>query len=399
MGFLSGIRDCAYDGMTTPSRPIYLDYHATTPCDPRVLEHMLPFFSVDFGNPSSGLHWFGRRAADAVEVAREEVSSLIGSDSNEIVFTSGATESNNLVIMGLPERAGERNRIVTSAVEHKAILDPCNRLSELGFDVVIVPVDPDGTVDLTALENAISDETLLVSIQAANNEIGTIQSLRAVTDLAHEYGALVHTDAAQAVGRIPFDVHALGVDFASISGHKMYGPKGVGALYVSRRARSQLSPLALGGGQEHGLRPGTINVPGVVGLGSASRFCVEEMDEESARICQLRNYLEEQLQQAIPELKINGNPRSRLSGNSSLTFPSIEADALILNLPELALSTGSACTSGALEPSHVLSAIGLTRDHANATIRIGIGRYSTQNEIAEAASLFPRAWEHVSQLP
>lgn len=382
--------------MMAMQTPIYLDYHATTPCDPRVVEAMLPYFSRDFGNPASGLHVYGRRAAKAVEVAREQVAALIGAFPHEIIFTSGATESNNLVIFGLTQVAGSRRRVVTTAVEHKAILEPCRALSERGYEVVVLPVRPDGTVDLAVAEAAITDETLLITVQAANNEIGTIQPLKAIVELARQRGALIHTDAAQAVGKIPFDVQKLGVDFASISGHKLYGPKGIGALYIRTGLRRQLAPLLRGGGQEFDLRSGTLNVPGIVGFGEACRLAMASMNEEAIRIAALRDLLESRLTALIPGLRINGNRSNRLPGNSSLTFPNIEADVLILNLPELALSTGSACTSGTLEPSHVLTAIGLSREEADATIRIGLGRFTTREEIETAAQLIPVAWERLA---
>ncbi len=381
--------------MMTMQTPIYLDYHATTPCDPRVVEAMLPYFSRDFGNPASGLHIYGRRAAQAVEVAREQVAALIDANPHEVVFTSGATESNNLVIFGLTQLASPRRRIVTTAVEHKAVLEPCRALTERGYQVVVLPVERDGTVDLVAAEDAITDDTLLVTVQAANNEIGTIQPLEAIVELARRRGALVHTDAAQAVGKIPFDVRKLGIDFASISGHKLYGPKGIGALYIRTSLRRQLAPLLRGGGQEFNLRSGTPNVPGIVGFGEACRLALASMNEEALRIAALRDFLESQLTVLIPGLRINGNRSNRLPGNSSLTFPNIEADVLILNLPELALSTGSACTSGTLEPSHVLTAIGLSREEADATIRVGLGRFTTKAEIEIAAELIPAAWKRL----
>ncbi|MDI3340916.1 MAG: cysteine desulfurase family protein [Sphaerobacter sp.] len=371
---------------------IYFDYHATTPCDPRVVEAMLPYFTQEFGNPSSGLHRLGRRAARAVETAREQVAALIGATPEEIVFTSGATESNNLVIHGLAHQRSERRRIVTTAIEHKAVLEPCRALEAQGFDVVILPVGHDGTVNLPAAEEAITDDTLLVSVQLASNEIGTIQPLRAIAELARQRGALVHTDAAQAVGKIRVDIDALGVDFLSISGHKLYGPKGIGALFVRSGLRRRLVPLVQGGGHEGGLRPGTLNVPGIVGLGEACAVCAVEMHDEAMRVASLRDQLETRLSAAIPGLQINGNLGNRLPGNSSLTFPAVEADALIAHLPGFALSTGSACTSGAVEPSHVLTAIGLSREAADATIRIGLGRFTTSEEIDAAARVIPEAW-------
>jgi len=378
---------------------IYLDYHATTPCDPRVVQAMLPYFSEEFGNPSSSLHAFGRRAARAVEDAREHVANLIGASPGEIVFTGGATESNNLTILGLARRRpAPRRRIVTTPIEHKAVLEPCHHLADSGFEVVELPVDPTGTVDLEAARVAIDDETLLVAVQFANNEIGTIEPLAEIGRIARARGALFHTDAAQAVGKLPIDVDQLGIDFLSISGHKLYGPKGIGALYVRSGLRRAVEPLMLGGGQESELRPGTLNVPGIVGLGEACRLAALEMDDEAPRVAELRDTLEHGLTETVPGLAINGNRRNRLPGNSSLTFPDVEADALILNLPQLALSTGSACTSGALEPSHVLTAIGLDRDAANSTVRVGIGRFTTQDEIQSAISQIGPAWRRLATL-
>jgi len=376
-------------------RPIYLDYHATTPCDPRVVEVMLPYLTSDFGNPASGFHVYGRRAARAVEMAREQVAALIGAQASEIVFTSGATESNNLVLLGLTSSDQSRRRIVTTAVEHKSVLEPCRILHERGFEVVVLPVLPDGTVDLAAAEAAINEETLLVSVQTANNEIGTIQPIAVLAELAHRRGALLHTDAAQAVGKIPFDVEELGIDFASVSAHKLYGPKGIGALYVRSGLRRRLTPLLLGGGQEFNLRPGTLNVPAIVGFGEACRLAREEMPEEARRVAALRDLLESQLANRIPGLRFNGHRTRRLPGNSSITFPKIEADVLIANVPEVALSTGSACSSGTIEPSHVLTAIGLDWEEAHATIRIGIGRFTTREEIERAAHLIALAWERL----
>ena len=376
-------------------RPIYLDYHATTPCDPRVVEVMLPYLTSDFGNPASGFHVYGRRAARAVEMAREQVAALIGAQASEIVFTSGATESNNLVLLGLTSSDQSRRRIVTTAVEHKSVLEPCRILHERGFEVVVLPVLPDGTVDLAAAEAAINEETLLVSVQTANNEIGTIQPIAVLAELAHRRGALLHTDAAQAVGKIPFDVEELGIDFASVSAHKLYGPKGIGALYVRSGLRRRLTPLLLGGGQEFNLRPGTLNVPAIVGFGEACRLAREEMPEEARRVAALRDLLESQLANRIPGLRFNGHRTRRLPGNSSITFPKIEADVLIANVPEVALSTGSACSSGTIEPSHVLTAIGLDWEEAQATIRIGIGRFTTREEIERAAHLIALAWERL----
>lgn len=384
---------------------IYLDHHATTPCDPRVVEAMLPFFCEHFGNASSA-HDQGSIAADAVAEARAEVAALIGARPREIVFTSGATESNNLAIFGLTRSAssgastcsGPRRRIVTTQVEHKAVLEPCRELERQGFDIVRLPVEDTGRVSLEAARGAINEETLLVSIQAASHEIGTIQPVREMAAMAHEHGALVHCDAAQAAGKIPLDVDALGLDLLSLSAHKMYGSKGVGALYVRGGRRMGLSPLFFGGGQEHEMRSGTLNVPGIVGLGQACRLCREEMDSEAERLRHLRDGLEAHLLAAINGLERNGDAQNRLPHNSSLTFPDIEADALLANLPTLVLSTGSACASGAIEPSQVLEAIGLSRTEAYATVRLGLGRGTTSDQVGQAVQEIVAAFERLQSL-
>jgi cysteine desulfurase len=379
---------------------VYLDHHATTPCDPAVVRAMLPYFGEAYGNPSSSVHEAGRAAADAVEGARERVATLIGARRGEVVFTSGATEGNNLALFGLARGSGEgRRRILTTPIEHKAVLGPCRELERQGFEVVVLPVDEEGTVNLEAAEDAIDGDTLLVSIQAANNEIGTIQPVTKVARLAHNKGALVHCDAAQAVGKIPVDVEAWDVDLLSISAHKLYGPKGVGALYIrGGHYALPISPLLFGGGQEKGLRAGTLNVPGIVGLGEACRLCEQQLPEESVRIGALRDRFEEVLLGAVPEALRNGDLSNRLSGNSSLTFPGIDAEALVVNASELAISTGSACTSGAPEPSHVLSAIGLSRKDASSTIRIGVGRFNTAEEMERAAGVIARTVERLARM-
>lgn len=379
----------------TDSAPIYLDYNATTPVDPRVLEAMLPYFSQVYGNPANGLHRQGRLAAQAVDVAREQVAQLLGARPHEVFFTAGATESNNLAIIGLAQAAakGTRRRIVTTAIEHKAVLTPCQRLTREGWEVVVLPVDRHGVIDLAAAESAITTETLLVSIHAANNEIGTIQPVAQVAAMAHDRGALVHSDAAQALGKIPVDVEALGVDLLSASAHKLYGPKGIGLLFVRGGTRRiPLEPLSLGGGQEAGLRSGTSNVPGIVGFGAACEVAGSDLAEESRRIRTLRDDLERDLGGRVPGLAINGSSVARLPNTSSLVFPGVEADALLLNLPALMLGTGSACTSGAIEPSHVLQAMGLSRGSAYATVRASLGRFTREDDIHRAAGLMAEAW-------
>lgn len=358
---------------------IYLDYNATTPCDPRVVEKMVPFFSEIFGNPSNGFHRQGRLSAKAVDEAREQVAQLIGVSSKEIIFTAGATESNNIAILGLARShmSKDRKRIVTSAVEHKSVLGPCHKLSEDGFDVHVLPVDQYGKILLDAAREIITSETLLVSVQMANNEIGTLQPIRELSEIAHEVGAVLHCDSAQMVGKLAVNMASLGVDMASISAHKLYGPKGVGALYVSSMIRSVgLEPVVYGGGQENGIRSGTTNVPAIVGFGEACNISEELMDGEQERISTIRDELETSLRTNIPNVKINGNLKNRLPNTSSITFPKIDADALIFNLERIMIGTGSACSSGAVEPSHVLSAIGLSREEAYSTVRISFGRFN-----------------------
>jgi cysteine desulfurase len=362
--------------------PIYLDYHASTPCDPRVVEAMLPFFVEMYANPSSS-HCQGKIAADAVQRAREQVASALGAAAGEIVFTSGATESNNLAILGVARTAPpHRRRLLASAIEHKAVLEPMRALQRAGFEFELVPVESDGRVDLAALAALVDNRTALVSIQAANNEIGTLQPVAEIAQVVHGAGAVFHCDAAQALGRIPMDVVGWDVDLLSISGHKCYGPKGVGALFVRGGARAApLEPLFFGGGQEHELRPGTLNVPGIVGLGHACELIVEELGEESRRVAQLRDRFEAFVLAQLPGTQVNGCIRRRLPGNSSIRVSVIEAEAVIANLPDVVLSTGSACTSGALAPSHVLTAIGLTREQAGQTLRVGIGRFTRSSDL------------------
>lgn len=365
--------------------PIYLDYNATTPCDIRVVEKMLPFFNEIYGNPANGLHAQGRMSAKAVDEAREQVANIINARSGEIVFTSGATESNNLALLGTARmlRNGKRARIVTSAIEHKAVLLPCEKLKDEGFDVIFLPVDKNGMVILEEARQAINDDTLLVSIQGANNEIGTLQPIKELVEFAHQHGAFFHCDAAQAVGKISINVDDWGVDLLSISAHKLYGPKGVGALYLRGGSNSiPMVPIWYGGGQENGLRSGTTNVPGIVGFGEACSLFMVGLEEDYERIRKMRNDIEDRLTAQFPSIIINGKGAERLPNTSSLTFPGADADALILNAPEIMIGTGSACTSGAIEPSHVLTAMGISRENASATIRISLGRFNDQEEVA-----------------
>jgi cysteine desulfurase len=363
--------------------PVYLDYHATTPVDPRALEAMLPYFTRDFGNPASRQHAFGWAAMDAVDRARAQVAALIGASASEIVFTSGATESNNLAIKGAADACRDRgDHIVTVSTEHKSVLDSCRRLEKNGWRVTWLPVDRDGLIDLQSVERAMTDRTVLVTVMAANNEIGVLQPLREIAAIVHARGAILHTDAAQAAGKVPIDVRADGIDLLSLTGHKLYGPKGAGALYV-RRQRPRL-PLACqidGGGHENGLRSGTLNVPGIVGLGRAAEICREEMASESARLAALRDRLLDGLRGALEGVRVNGSLTRRLPHNLHVSFDSIEGEALLMALGDLAVSTGSACSSGSQAPSHVLEAIGAVGDRASASIRFGLGRGTTDADI------------------
>lgn len=364
---------------------IYLDYNATTPCDPRVTQAMLPYLTEIYGNPANGLHVLGRKAARAVELAREQAASLIGANPREIFFTSGATESNHLAILGAAEYAPPNSRkIITCTIEHKSVLAPCKRLAEHGFEVIILPVDKNGLIDLEDLENALDTHTFLVSIQAANNEIGTLQSIAEIAALAHRYGALIHTDAAQAIGKIPVDVNKWYIDILSFSAHKIYGPKGAGGLYVrGGKSRIPIRPILEGGGQESGLRAGTLNVPAIVGFGMACEIAMEELPSEQIRLQTYRDELEYGLLTTVPGLIINARYAPRLPNTTNITIQGIETEALLLSLPDLMMSTGSACNTGAPEPSYVLQSIGLTREQASASIRISLGRMTKKEDIKE----------------
>ena len=378
--------------------PIYLDNQSSTRVDPRVLETMLPYFTEDFGNPHSTSHAYGRIAAEAVERARGEIAALINADPRELVFTSGATESNNLAIKGAahfarahPPPGQRRDHIVALQTEHKCVLESCKELEREGFGVTYLPVKPNGLVSLAALEAAISERTLLVSVMAAHNEIGVIQPLAELGALCRSRGVLFHSDAAQAFGKIPLDVEAMQIDLLSISGHKIYGPKGIGALYVRRRPRVRLLPLIDGGGQERGLRSGTLPTPLCVGLGRAAAIAGADMAEEAERLRRLRDRLLTNLVRRVPGLRLNGDAEHRLPGSLNLSFPGITAQALIEATPSIAISTGSACTSAAVEPSYVLRALGLPDAVANASIRIGLGRFTTTAEADFAADALAAA--------
>ena len=366
-------------------RPIYLDYQATTPCDPRVVEAMLPFFTERFGNPHSVHHGYGGQAEAAVETARAQVAALIGAEPREIVFTSGATEANNLAIKGVARfHRARRGHLVSCNTEHKCVLEAVRRLEREGLRVTRLAVGADGLVDLAELEAALTEETALVTIMAVNNEIGVIQPLAEIGALCRARGALFHSDAAQAVGKIPLDVEAMKIDLLSISGHKVYGPMGVGVLYVRRRPRVRLEPLFDGGGQERGLRSGTLPLPLCVGLGAASAIAQREMAEESERLGRLRRRLHDGITARLSGVQVNGDPERRIAGNLNLSFAGVDGESLITAMPGIAVSTGSACTSASVEPSYVLRALGLGDDLAGASIRIGLGRYTTEAEIDTA---------------
>ena len=381
-----------------PNRPIYLDNQATTPCDPRVLAAMLPWFTERFGNPHSAEHRMGQEAEAAVEAARAEVAALIGADPREIILTSGATESNNIAIKGAARHAAAMGatsrRVITLATEHKCVLESVADLAAEGFEPVVLPVTPDGLLDPAVLGAALATPTLLVSVMAVNNETGVVQDLAAIAALAHAAGALFHTDAAQAAGKIPLDT-AVGIDLLSLSGHKLYGPKGVGALYVRRRPRVRLQPLFSGGGQERGLRSGTLPTPLVVGLGEACRLARLEREADAARIATLRDRLLASLRARIPGLTLNGSATHRIPGNLNLTFPA-PALQLMDRIPDLCISTGSACSSAAIEPSYVLRALGLPDAAAARTLRLGLGRFTSAAEIDFAADALADAALHLS---
>jgi cysteine desulfurase len=363
--------------------PIYMDYHATTPVDPRVLEAMLPYFTETFGNAASRNHPFGWQAEEAVEKARKQVADLIGANAKEIIFTSGATESNNLAIKGVAEMYREKgNHIITCVTEHKAVIDTCKKLEKQGYRVTYLPVQKDGRISLDELRAAISDKTILITIMTANNEIGIIQPIAEIGAIAKEKGIIFHTDAVQAAGKVPFSVNELKVDLASISAHKMYGPKGVGALFVRRRnPRVLLSEQINGGGHERGMRSGTLNVPGIVGLGAAAALCKAEMAQDTERLRQLRDYLNEQLHKNLDELYINGSMEHRLPHNLNISFAYVEGESLLMGINDVAVSSGSACTSASLEPSYVLKALGAGDDLAHSSIRFGLGRWTTKEEV------------------
>ena len=367
----------------TMKLPIYMDYHATTPVDPRVVDAMLPYFTQRFGNSASRNHAFGWEAEEAVETARRQVADLIGANPKEIIFTSGATESNNLAIKGVAEMYREKgNHVITAVTEHKAVIDTCKKLEKQGGRVTYLPVQKDGRIDLDDLRAAITDKTILITIMTANNEIGVLQPIAEIGAIAKEKGILFHTDAVQAVGKVPFSVTDSKVDLVSMSGHKFYGPKGVGALYVRRRnPRVLLAEQISGGGHERGMRSGTLNVPGIVGLGAAAALAQAEMPTESERLRKLRDSLNKKLHANLDELYINGSMEHRLPHNLNVSFAYVEGESLLMGINDVAVSSGSACTSASLEPSYVLKALGAGDDLAHSSIRFGLGRWSTEEEV------------------
>ncbi len=377
----------------TISKPIYLDNAATTRCDPRVVEAMLPYFTEKFGNPGSRNHSFGWVAEDAVEAARRQVASLLGADRKEVIFTSGATESNNLAIKGAasmyakaPAGSGGRGHIITAMHEHKAVLDPCKRLQKEGFEVTYLQPPADGVITADQVASAMRDDTILVTIMWANNEIGTVNDVPAIGALCHERGVVFHTDATQWVGKMPVDVNRDNIDLLSLSGHKIYGPKGVGALYVRRRRpRVRLTAIQEGGGQERGMRSGTLNVPGIVGLGAAAALCLEEMDAERERLGAMRARLESTILDQLDEVQVNGHPDKRLGHLTNISFGFVEGESLMMACKDIAMSSGSACTSASLEPSYVLKSLGVGDELAHSSLRLSLGRFNTEEEIDFAA--------------
>jgi cysteine desulfurase len=365
-----------------PKLPIYMDNHATTPVDPRVLDAMLPYFRGDFGNAASRSHVFGWNAEQAVEQARDQVAASIGASGREIVWTSGATESDNLAIKGAAEFYRDKgNHIITAVTEHKAVLDTCKRLEKAGFQVTYLPVERDGRVNPQSVADALTDKTTVVSIMLANNEVGTINPVTEIGQVVKARGALFHIDAVQGVGKIPFDVSNSNADLVSLSAHKMYGPKGVGALYVRRKPRVRLTPIIDGGGHERGMRSGTLNVPGIVGFGKAAEISAAGLVEEGTRLLALRERLRLGIEARISETVLNGSLEHRLPGSLNISFAYVEGEAMMMALKDVAVSSGSACTSASLEPSYVLRAMGLPMEMAHSSIRFGLGRFNTEEEV------------------
>ncbi len=368
-----------------PTEQIYLDYQATTPCDPRVLEKMLPYFTGIFGNPHSRNHLHGWLAEEAIETARQQIADIIKADEREIIFTSGATESNNMAIKGVAHFYGDKKKhIITCVTEHKCVLESCRSLEQQGFEVTYLPVGPNGLIDLDQLRNAIKEDTLLVSIMAVNNEIGVIQPIKEIGAICREKGVFFHTDAAQAIGKIDIDINEMNIDLLSVSGHKVYGPKGVGALFVRRKPRVRMQALISGGGQERGMRSGTLPTPLCIGLGEACAIADREIKDETARISKLSHRLYDGICQRLSHVYLNGDLEKRIPGNLNMSFAFVEGEGLMMGIKELSVSSGSACTSSSLEPSYVLRALGVEEELAHTSIRFGIGRFTTEQEIEVA---------------
>lgn len=363
--------------------PVYMDNHSTTKVDPKVVEEMLPYFTSYFGNAASRNHSFGWDADKAVEAARDRLARIINAESREIIFTSGATESNNLALKGVAEMYVEKgNHIITQVTEHRSVLDTAKRLEKSGMNVTYLPVDKDGLVDPDDVRKAVTDRTVLISIMLVNNEIGVIQPVEEIGRIAKERGILFHCDATQGVGKIPVDVHSMGIDLLSYTAHKLYGPKGVGALYVRRKnPRVRLTPMMDGGGHERGMRSGTLNVPGIVGFGKACEIAMEVMAAEAARLMYLREKLRNGIMDSLDEVSVNGHLTKRMPGNINLSFAYVEGESLLMGLREIALSSGSACTSATLEPSYVLQALGVSSELAHSSVRFGLGRFNTEEEV------------------
>jgi cysteine desulfurase len=380
--------------------PIYMDNNATTRTDPRVVEAMLPYFTEKYGNSASRNHAFGWEAEEAVENGREQIGKLIGAGAKEIVFTSGATESNNLAIKGVASMYRKKgDHVITVVTEHKAVLDPCKRLERDGYKVTFLPVDKDGRVSAEQVAAAMTDKTILVSIMAANNEIGTMQPIAEIGKLCKQRGVLFHTDAVQAVGKVPVDVEAMGIDLLSLSGHKLYGPKGIGALYVRRKdPRVRLDPIIDGGGHERGMRSGTLPVPLIVGLGEACELAGKEMAAETKRLFALRERLRKGITSKLEDVYLNGHPTERLPGNLNLSFAYVEGEAMMMGIKDVAVSSGSACTSASLEPSYVLKALGVGDELAHSSIRFGLGRFNTEEEVDFVVDDVVRAVNHLRQM-
>lgn len=380
--------------------PIYLDNHSTTPCDPRVVDAMLPFFTEKFGNSASRNHSFGWEGEEAVEHARKQIAHLVGADAKEIIFTSGATESNNLALQGIVAMYKEKgDHIITDATEHRAVIDTAKYLEKKGVTVTFLPVDKVGMVSPDDVRHAITDKTILISVMLANNEIGTINPIAEIGKVAKEKGIIFHCDATQGVGKIPVNVQEMGIDLMSFSAHKIYGPKGVGALYVRRRApRVRLEPMLYGGGHERGMRSGTLPVPLIVGFGKACELCEQEMAEEAIRLAKMRDRLQEGIMGVMDEVYLNGHPTERLPGNLNISFAYVEGEALLMGVKEIALSSGSACTSATLEPSYVMRALGVGSDLAHSSIRFGLGRFNTDEEIEYTIDRMLKAVTHLREM-